>query len=458
MEMEVDIELVKPSPYQPRLIFEIDELKQEIESDGLISELVVRKQNKNYELIDGERRLKALKKLGWKKVPVRVIKLKKDVVRRSVYKVNKVRENYSVEEESRYFKKLTDEGMTPWEISKELGVDFHWVLAHLNIFRFPEKIQKALWTGQISASHMVALENVIGRSITEAESLIKEIINRKLTLKETKKIVMKQKQKVEEMRIEAVEEILPEVAPKVAELKTAEDFEKAAKVLRKTAKKKREITLTAEEKALIEKKKMQKKEALKKRKMEQEKLEKIRIKKEARKLAKSLKEKQRLKIEKEAKKAMAAQVKEEAQKLAQVLYEKERSKIQKELEKDMGVRIKEEAQKLAQQIEKKARLKITKEIKKEVEDKSLAKLKRSMKKLTKRIETLQKEKATLLDNKKVFLEALNFNCPHCKSSCVVYQEGNQYFVKRSAKVAIIPEKPVGPSPTLSNAGSTKGPN
>jgi ParB family chromosome partitioning protein len=458
MEMEVDIELIKPSPYQPRLIFEIDELKQEIESDGLISELVVRKQNKNYELIDGERRLKALKKLGWKKVPVRVIKLKKDVVRRSVYKVNKVRENYSVEEESKYFKKLTDEGMTPWEISKELGVDFHWVLAHLNIFRFPEKIQKALWTGQISASHMVALENVIGRSINEAQSLIIEIINRKLTLKETKKIVKKQKQKVEEMRIEAVEEILPEVAPKVAKLKTAEDFEKAAKILRKTAKKKRETTLTPEEKALIEKKKKQKKEALKKRKIELEKLEKIRIKKEAKKLAKEMKEKQRLKIEKEAKKVMEAQVKEEAQKLAQVLSEKERSKIRKELEKDMGVRIKEEAQKLAQQLEQKSRLRIKKEVKKEVEDKSLAKLKRSMKKLTKRIETLQKEKATLLDNKKVFLEALNFNCPHCKSSCVVYQEGNQYFVKRSAKVSIIPEKPVGPSPSLSNASSTKGPN
>ena len=456
--MEVDIELIKPSPYQPRLIFEVDELTEEIENDGLISELVVRKQDKNYELIDGERRLKALKKLGWTKVPVRVIKLKKDVVRRSVYKVNKVRENYSVEEESRYFKKLTDEGMTPWEISKELGVDFHWVLAHLNIFKFPATIQKALWTGQISASHIVALENVIGRSIEEAQTLINEIINRKLTLKETKKIVNKQKQKVEEMRIEAVEEFLPEVAPKVAELKTAEDFEKAAKVLRKTAKKKREITLTPEEKALIEKKKKQKQEELKKRKIEQEKLEKIHIKKEARKLANEMKEKERLKIEKEAQKIIEVRIKEEAKKLAQQLNEKERSKIQKELEKIMEVRIKEDAQKLAQQLNEKERLKIQKEVKKEVEDKSLSKLKRNMKKLTKRIETLQKEKATLLDNKKVFLEALNFNCPHCKSSCVVYQEDNQYFVKRSAKISMITEKPVTPTPSLSPASSPKGPN
>ena len=83
---------------------------------------MVRKQDRVYELIDGERRLRALKELGWKTAPVRVVKLNDKIVRRSVYKVNKVRENYTVEEEARYFKKLTDEGMTPWEISKELGV------------------------------------------------------------------------------------------------------------------------------------------------------------------------------------------------------------------------------------------------------------------------------------------------------------------------------------------------
>ena len=192
--MQIDIDLIKPSPYQPRIIFDVSELKEEIKNDGLISELVVRKQEKNYELIDGERRLRALKQLGWKKVPVRVIKLKKGIVRRSVYKVNKVRANYTVEEESRYFKKLTDEGMKPWEISKELSVDFHWVMAHLNIFKFSEGIQKAMWTGKISASHMVALENVIARDTKEAKVLINEIINRKLTIKETKKIVNKQKE------------------------------------------------------------------------------------------------------------------------------------------------------------------------------------------------------------------------------------------------------------------------
>ena len=68
--MKIEIDLIKPSPYQPRLIFDVDELKEEIERDGLLSDLVVRKRDKTYELIDGERRLRALKKLGWKNAPV----------------------------------------------------------------------------------------------------------------------------------------------------------------------------------------------------------------------------------------------------------------------------------------------------------------------------------------------------------------------------------------------------
>ena len=393
--MQIDIDLIKPSPYQPRIIFDVSELKEEIENDGLISELVVRKQEKNYELIDGERRLRALKQLGWKKVPVRVIKLKKGIVRRSVYKVNKVRANYTVEEESRYFKKLTDEGMKPWEISKELSVDFHWVMAHLNIFKFSEDIQKAMWTGKISASHMVALENVIARDTKEAKVLINEIINRKLTIKETKKIVNKQKEKVEEMRINAVKEFLPEVAPKIAKLKTLEDFEKAVKVLKKTAKKKREKSLSPQQKAIIEDEKKQRQEELVKRKKDKEHLERRRIKIEAKKLTQELKEKERVRIEK---------------------------------------------------------------IKKEIKKKSLTKLSSSLKKLTKRIETLQSEKNSLLKNKTFFLEALNFNCPHCRSSCVVYQNGKQYVVKRSAEVAVIPEKPMGPNQSTPLMSSPKSKN
>lgn len=412
--MEVEVNLIKPSPYQPRLFFDVKELKQEIERDGLLSELVVRKQDKAYELIDGERRLKAIKELGWKTAPVRVVKINDSIIRRSVYKVNKVRENYTVEEEARYFKKLTDEGMTPWEISKELGVDFHWVLAHLNIFKFPDNIQKALWTGQISISHMVTLESVIGRSVEESLTIIHEIINRKLTLKETKKIIHEQKEKVEEMRIEAAKKVLTKIDPKVATLKTAQDFEKAAKALKKVAKKKREKDLPPKEKAVIEAEKKQKQEEMKHQQKEKTKLERLRIKKEV-------------------------------NKLAQRLIEKERHRIEEEVKKKMDLRIKEEANKLAQQIKEKERRRIEEEVKKEMEKTSIAELRKNLNRLTQKIQKLQKEKASMLENKTLLLNTLNFNCPHCQHACVVSREGDHYLVKRSTKVSISPEKPEAPS-------------
>jgi len=425
--MNVDLDLIKPSPYQPRLFFDVNELKQEIERDGLLSDLVVRKQDKAYELIDGERRLRALKELGWKTAPIRVVKLDDSIVRRSVYKVNKVRENYTVEEEARYFEKLTQEGMTPWEISKELGVDFHWVLAHLNVFKFPENIlahlnvfkfpeniQKALWTAQISISHLVALEGVIGRSIEESLSIINEIINRKLTLKETKKIIHKQKEKVEEMRIEAAKKVLTKVDPKVAKLKNAEDFDKAAKVLKKIAKKKRENTLTPEKKATIEAEKTRKQEEMKRKRKEKKKLENLRITKEAKKLA-------------------------------QQSLEKERRRIEEEVTKKMSLRIKEEAQKLAQRFKEEERSRIEKEVKKEMEKTSIAELRKNLRSLTRKIKKLQEEKASFLENKTFLLEALNFNCPHCQHACVVYREEDRYLVKRSTNVSIVPEKPEAPS-------------
>lgn len=380
--MKVDISLIKPSPYQPRLLFDLNELKDEIKRDGLLSDLVVRRQGEAYELIDGERRLRALKSLKWKTAPVRVVKLKEEVVRRSVYKLNKVRENYTVEEEAKYFKKLADEGMTPWEISKELSVDFHWVLAHLNIFRFPRNIQKALWTGKISISHLVALESVIGRSIEEAHVMISEIVNRKLTLKETKKIILKQKEKIEEMRIDAAKKVLDKVAPKSVKLKTAKDLEQAAKTLKKIAKRKQRKSLTPEEKIATEAEKKQKLEERTRKEREKKRLEKLKIEAEAKKLFQRFKEAETSRIQEKARKEMKINV----------------TKVQKE-----------------------------------------------MRGLAHKIKELEKERAHFLEKKAFLLDALNFNCPHCQNPCVVYKKGDSYFVKRSATVSIAPEEPAAPS-------------
>jgi len=324
--MEVDIDSIRPSPYQPRLIFDQEGLKEEIKKDGLLSDLVVRNRGEFFELIDGERRWRALKELGWKTVPVRVVDADDAKARLSVYKLNKIRESYTVAEEARYFKKLRDEGMTPWEISKQLNVDSRWVLANLNVFKFPEDVQKAVWTKQISMSHIVALESAIDRNIKEAVLTINEILNRKLTVAETRRIVEKRarelKARVDEMRIKAAEKVLPAIAPKVPKLETPEEFERAAEALKEKAEEMREGAITPEE------------------------------------------------------------IKEMAGRL----------------EETVGGGVEEVSM-------------------------------QTIKSLREKIETLEKEKESLLAKKGFLTEALSFNCPHCNHPCVIYREGDSYWVE-----------------------------
>jgi ParB family chromosome partitioning protein len=330
--MEVDVDSIRPSPYQPRLIFDLENLKQEIKKDGLLSDLVVRNRGEFYELIDGERRWRVLKELGWETIPVRVVDADDAITRLSVYKLNKIRESYTVEEEARYFKKVRDEGMTPLEISKQLNVDSRWVLAHLNVFKFPEDVQKAVWAKQISMSHIAALESVIDRNIKEAVLTVNEILKRKLTFSETRKIANKRakelKARVKEMRIKEAEKVLPAIAPKAPKLETPEEFEKAAEALKEKAGEMREGAITPEE------------------------------------------------------------------------------------IKEMAGRLEEEEAKRG-------------EMEEVMEEISM----QTVKSLRERIEALEKEKANLLKKKGFLTEALSFNCPHCNHSCVIYREGDSYWVE-----------------------------
>ena len=358
-EVEVELDLIRPSPYQPRVTFNLDDLKQEIERDGLLTNLVVRKRRDHFELIDGERRWRALKELGWKTVPVRIVDIDDERARRSVYKLNKIRENYTVEEEARYFKKLADEDMTPWEISKQLNVDFHWVLAHLNVFQFPQPIQDAVWNKHLSISHIAALESTIGRNPKEAEALINEILERRLTVAETKNIISDREAKIQNLRIEAAKKALPRILPEIAKLKTPKDYEKAATALKKAAKKKRRETMTPEEKAA--------QEAERQRRWTE-----------------------RLRKTEEKKRHEQQRIHEAAEEIASRIIEEE-----------------------------------TKTQTNTIDD-----LTHNLRALRDKIEKLEKEKTRLSEKRDILLaKALSFNCPHCNNPCVLYREGDQYWVE-----------------------------
>jgi len=253
--MEVPVKQIRASPFQPRIKFEIDDLKEEIKKDGLLSPILVRKIGGHYELIDGERRLRALRELGWKKVPVEVRKLDDRLAKLSIWKLNTVREDYSVEERARYFQKLAESGMTAYRIGSELSTDDQWVRAHLNIFKFPEEIQNAVWAGELPLATIRELEPIINANIEEAEKVAREAINRRSKSDEVRKIVTERySEEIGQARVKAAQEALGAAAPMSLKLEEPYELERAAKALLKEAKQKREKALTPAEKKELERK------------------------------------------------------------------------------------------------------------------------------------------------------------------------------------------------------------
>jgi ParB/RepB/Spo0J family partition protein len=270
---EISINQIRPSPYQLRLTIKVEDLKEEIQRDGLLSPLIVRRKNGYYELIDGQRRLEALKELGWKKIPVEIQEVEDKKARLMVYKLNSIREGYTVEEKARYFKRLHDEGMTFYQIAKDLSLDDQWVLAHINVFLFPEDIQNAVWEGQLSIKHIRDLEPVIGANIQDATKIAREIILRKLSTRQAEELIKPRREAIEKARVEAAKEAIGAAAPISVKLETPEDLEKAAETLRKEATRRREETLTPEEKVRREAEKKRKEEERRKRAEERKKHE-----------------------------------------------------------------------------------------------------------------------------------------------------------------------------------------
>lgn len=253
---QIEICKIKPSPYQPRTVFEVEELKESIKDNGQLMPLVVREVKDYIELIDGDRRLHALKLLGLKFADCSIIVASDALARKMVWKINIDRADYSVEEKARFLKKLSDSGMKINDISKELNEDYQWILANINLFKLSIDIQQAVWTNRLTMSHIKELEPIIGAGqILVAEKTLHEAMDRKLTAKETRVGAKDIIDEIENQRMEAAKQAISQI-PKVAggtmRFSVPEDYENAAKLLKNKAKEERLSKLTEEDKIKIE--------------------------------------------------------------------------------------------------------------------------------------------------------------------------------------------------------------
>jgi len=184
---QIPVDKIVPNPYQPRTVFDdekINELCQTIRTHGLIQPIVVRVRNNQFELIAGERRWRASKKLGMERIPA-IVKEFNDTQTASIALIeNLQREGLTAIEEAIAYQKLIElHNLTQESLAQRLGKGQSTIANKLRLLHLPQPIQDCLLSRQITERHARALI-----PLKEEELQLKtlqEIIERELNVKQT---------------------------------------------------------------------------------------------------------------------------------------------------------------------------------------------------------------------------------------------------------------------------------
>ncbi|UFJ40440.1 nucleoid occlusion protein [Brevibacillus humidisoli] len=158
---QIPVDEIVPNPYQPRTIFDdekLEELCQTIRTHGLIQPIVVRIRDNRFELIAGERRWRATKKLGMERIPA-IIKEFNDTQTASIALIeNLQREGLTAIEEALAYQKLIElHNLTQESLAQRLGKGQSTVANKLRLLNLPQPIQDALASRAITERHARAL-------------------------------------------------------------------------------------------------------------------------------------------------------------------------------------------------------------------------------------------------------------------------------------------------------------
>lgn len=158
---EIDIDLIEPSPYQPRTKFHeqaLDELARSIKTSGIIQPLVVRPLGSRFQLIAGERRWRAAQRAGLSKVSAIVKQVPDELALEMTLVENIQREDLNAMEAARAFERLMDEfHMTQEQVAERTGKDRATVANAVRLLKLEKQIQEWIEEGKLTAGHGRAL-------------------------------------------------------------------------------------------------------------------------------------------------------------------------------------------------------------------------------------------------------------------------------------------------------------
>ena len=219
---KISIRSIKPNPYQPRQKFDetsLEELTASIKEKGILTPITVRKVGNQFILIAGERRLRASKKSGLKKIPAYIIDVADDAEMIEMALIENIqRENLNPIEEAEAYNYLNNRfKLTQRKIAKSVGKKRVTISNSMRLLTLPREIKESIRNGRLSAGHgrailMMKIHNsMIGlwkkiikgkMSVRAAEDWAKERTLKKLELK--KKVIRKVSPQIKRLEDELI--------------------------------------------------------------------------------------------------------------------------------------------------------------------------------------------------------------------------------------------------------------
>ena len=184
---QIEIDKIETNPFQPRTDFDenaLTELSESIKKQGVIQPVTVRKMGYDkYQLISGERRLRASKMAGLKKIPVFIRVANDEQMLEMALIENIHRENLNAIEVAISYQRLLEEcKLTQDQLSEKVGKDRSTVANFLRLLKLPAEIQIAIRDGYITMGHARALVNISDKS--RQLIILKRIIDEDLSVRQ----------------------------------------------------------------------------------------------------------------------------------------------------------------------------------------------------------------------------------------------------------------------------------
>ena len=197
-QTKINIDQIRPNPYQPRKVFDdtaLQELSQSIKQHGVFTPILVKKSIQGYDLIAGERRLRASKLAGMSDIPAIIVDLNDQEMMEIALLENIQRENLNGIEEAKAYEQLIQRlNYTQEQLANRVGKSREHIANTLRLLKLPEDVQEYVVQKKLSMGHVRALlglkeEDTIrkiakqaieqGLSVRKVEQLVKDLQHKK---------------------------------------------------------------------------------------------------------------------------------------------------------------------------------------------------------------------------------------------------------------------------------------